>query len=83
MFARCFSRVGDPTRPVGSGQEVSKLHGSGRVGSGQEVLTISRVGPDQFDRTRPDPNREVWRDPRIALGIQKSSVRDCVSLRWK
>ena len=32
-----------------------KFHGSGRVGTGQSVLIISRIRPGPPDPTRPDP----------------------------
>ena len=48
------------TRPAThrSGQEVLKYHGLGRVGSGQEVVLLSRVGSGCPYPTRLDLTRE-------------------------
>ena len=76
----------DPTR--GSGQKVFNPPrvGSGRVGSSQKVLNLSRVGvgvgvglgdPTSPDPTSPDPTRPDPRgfDPRSVKSPEKAGAR--------
>ena len=62
----------DPTRGTSGSGRIRKSHGTirvgsggltGRFGSGQEVLKLSRVGSGWVGSPRLDPTREQQPDP--------------------
>ena len=50
FFLHCTGIFTEHGRTCGSGQEVFEGHGSGRVGSGQEVFKLSRFRPGRVVR---------------------------------